>query len=145
MKDVDPNSLEFGELFPGSELPSKYEMPALSDWKGEVEEGLVVYSGACHCVAVTYAVKTKSLDEQKVLECNCSLCSRVRFLFLSFIILRSHHLRCKFANRHRMAISGSTLPRMPYKFAEMSISQTMLSSPKRRCIHSVAYVALRCS
>jgi hypothetical protein len=29
---------------------------------------------------VTYAVKTKPLNETKVLSCNCSLCSRVRLI-----------------------------------------------------------------
>ncbi|KAE9370795.1 hypothetical protein N431DRAFT_510119 [Stipitochalara longipes BDJ] len=35
-----------------------------------------IYNGNCHCGAVTYAVKTKSLEEQKVMCCNCSSCSR---------------------------------------------------------------------
>jgi hypothetical protein len=37
-----------------------------------------IYNGNCHCGAVAYAVKTKPLEEQKVMSCNCSLCSRVR-------------------------------------------------------------------
>lgn len=36
-----------------------------------------IYNGNCHCGAVTYAVKTTPLEEQKVMNCNCSLCSRV--------------------------------------------------------------------
>jgi len=35
-----------------------------------------IYNGNCHCGAVTYAVKTKTLEEQKVMCCNCSICSR---------------------------------------------------------------------
>ena len=36
-----------------------------------------IYNGNCHCGAVVYAVKTQTLEEQKVMNCNCSLCSRV--------------------------------------------------------------------
>ncbi|PMD54089.1 uncharacterized protein K444DRAFT_598507 [Hyaloscypha bicolor E] len=35
-----------------------------------------ICNGNCHCGAVAYAVKTKPLEEQKVMSCNCSLCSR---------------------------------------------------------------------
>lgn len=41
--------------------------------------------GSCHCGAVTLAVKVKpletwdiSIDEERIVECNCSICVRVR-------------------------------------------------------------------
>jgi hypothetical protein len=46
-----------------------------------------IYNGNCHCGAVAYAVKTKSLEEQKVMCCNCSSCSRVRLPSSSCFIL----------------------------------------------------------
>ena len=82
MKDIDLDVLEI-EQFKGGDLDPKYETPPLPAWHGEVEEGLEVYNGSCHCGAVTYAVKTKPLEELKVMSCNCSLCSRV-CLYLSF-------------------------------------------------------------
>jgi hypothetical protein len=76
LKDVDLEALEV-EKFNGGDLKPKYQPPELATWKGEVEEGLTTYGGSCHCAAVTYAVKTKPLNELKVMYCNCSLCSRV--------------------------------------------------------------------
>ena len=77
LKDIDLNSLEL-EIFEGGKLEPKYQPPALPEWNGEIEDGLKIYQGCCHCGAVTYAVKTKSLSETSVMSCNCSLCSRVR-------------------------------------------------------------------
>lgn len=45
----------------------------------ELEDGLKLYSGNCHCGAVRYTLKSKPLEEIEVVSCNCSLCSRVRF------------------------------------------------------------------
>ena len=51
--------------------------PAHSD-ADSLQPDQKIYNGNCHCGAVTYAVKTKPLEEQKVMSCNCSLCTRVR-------------------------------------------------------------------
>ncbi len=40
-----------------------------------------IYTGSCHCGAVTYSINA---DIEKVMECNCSHCSRKGFL-LAFI------------------------------------------------------------
>jgi hypothetical protein len=45
-------------------------------------EGLKVYTGSCHCGAVTIAVKTKPFPEVEVKEDNCSICQRVVLRFL---------------------------------------------------------------
>jgi hypothetical protein len=79
LKDADFDSLEV-EKFNGGDLEPKYQSPQLPAWEGEVEDGFKIYQGSCHCGAVTYAVKTKPLNETKVLSCNCSLCSRVRLI-----------------------------------------------------------------
>lgn len=42
------------------------------------EDGMRIYNGSCHCGAVMYSVLTKPLEEQEVMCCNCSSCSRVR-------------------------------------------------------------------
>ena len=54
-------------------IPPKFtgELPILDG------EGLKVYTGSCHCGAVTLAVKTKPLSEVDLKEDNCSICQRV--------------------------------------------------------------------
>lgn len=45
-------------------------------------EGSKTYYGSCYCHKVKTAVKIKPLDEtydERVTECNCSICRRVRF------------------------------------------------------------------
>ncbi|KAI1767802.1 hypothetical protein GGR53DRAFT_69494 [Hypoxylon sp. FL1150] len=60
------------------------------DWKPARFEGpeppaeisganIKIYTGGCHCGAVTVALKTKVLDgayEEPIVECDCSICSR---------------------------------------------------------------------
>ena len=44
-------------------------------------EGGKIYTGSCHCRAVTIALKEKPLDDTYtglVQECMCSICQRVR-------------------------------------------------------------------
>jgi hypothetical protein len=89
-KDVDVDSLVKNPFDGATLLGDKYVPPSVPDFKGEVEEGLKVYKGSCHCAAVTYALKSKPLEETNVVSCNCSLCSRVSPpLFITFI-----HLTC---------------------------------------------------
>lgn len=72
---------------------------------GQSEEKLgddfVKYYGNCHCGKVRYAVRWKRLEELKVMNCNCSLCSVVRIKFLqpraphlSQVLRRSHSSSC---------------------------------------------------
>jgi len=74
---IDFDSLEDSK-FDGASLGSKYIPPPVPEHGGEIEEGMRVYNGNCHCGSVTYTVKSKPLGELKVMSCNCSLCSRVR-------------------------------------------------------------------
>lgn len=71
--------------FDGKDLTPAYKTPK---YKGpepepttEVEDGKL-YTGSCHCGAVTLAVKVKTLnkDYKPVTECNCSICGRVRII-----------------------------------------------------------------
>jgi hypothetical protein len=48
-------------------------------------EGLKVYTGGCHCGAVTLAVKTKPLSDVKVNEDNCSICARVNMSVIPYL------------------------------------------------------------
>jgi len=50
--------------------------------KGENEK---LYTGSCHCGAVTVAVTTEPLDETykgRILECNCSICERNAYVWI---------------------------------------------------------------
>ncbi|OTB01660.1 hypothetical protein M426DRAFT_323289 [Hypoxylon sp. CI-4A] len=48
-------------------------------------EGSKVYTGGCHCGAVTLALKSKRIDstyEANLLECNCSICTRNAYTWI---------------------------------------------------------------
>lgn len=66
---------------PGREFPPKYELPSsyprLELEDGDKSEGLQLFHGSCHCAAVRYTLKSKPWKETEVMQCNCSLCSRV--------------------------------------------------------------------
>ena len=80
LKDLDLDSVEMLPFNDDLETGIKYQAPPLPNWAGEVEDGMKVYKGNCHCGAVTYAVKTEPLEKLKIMNCNCSLCSRVSAL-----------------------------------------------------------------
>ena len=48
----------------------------------KLEPGLKIYDGSCHCGAVTFKVKTRPLEEQTALDCNCSICVRNGYLWI---------------------------------------------------------------
>jgi hypothetical protein len=81
LKDIDIDSLKlksmggsvYGAAYQQPSFPSEDELEKVLN----VEEGLKIYNGNCHCKAVTYSVVTKPVEEQEVLSCNCSLCSKV--------------------------------------------------------------------
>ncbi len=53
-------------------------------------EGHQLYTGTCHCGQVGVALMSKPLDEtfdELMVECNCSVCERVRCLVLSCLVL----------------------------------------------------------
>jgi len=40
------------------------------------------YRGSCHCGEVEFEVEVDDLGEQRIIECNCSICRRKGFLHL---------------------------------------------------------------
>jgi hypothetical protein len=87
-RDIDLDALEV-ETYPGSKLGHPYcpPEPATRQEGSAGEDALTIYYGNCHCGAVKYSVKTTPLTVQKVMSCNCSLCSRVRFSILSLCLI----------------------------------------------------------
>jgi hypothetical protein len=96
LRDVDVESLEKKPFDGATILGSKYIPPMIPNYMGEVQEGLKVYNGNCHCGAVTYTVKSKPLEELEVLSCNCSSCSRVRLVPILSILLLTSTLEGRF-------------------------------------------------
>lgn len=82
LKDVEVESISKKDFDGATLLGSKYEPPSIPEWEGEVEEGLKIYNGNCHCGAVSYRLKSKPLEEFEIMSCNCSLCSRNGDLFI---------------------------------------------------------------
>ena len=76
-KEIDLDALEILP-FDGQALKPSYEAPKAST-ELATKEGLEVYSGSCHCGAITYSVRSKPLvkDGPKAAHCGCSICSRV--------------------------------------------------------------------
>jgi hypothetical protein len=78
-------------------IPGHYSPPPFTGKFPSAEiEGSKLYTGGCHCGAVTLAVKTKPLPTVQIKEDNCSNCVRVCFSlskeFLFFLPLHSHSL-----------------------------------------------------
>jgi len=68
--------------FDGLKIEPQYEPPVFSGAEpaAEIANGKI-YTGSCHCGAVKVAVKSPPIDstyEDRILECNCSICQRVR-------------------------------------------------------------------
>jgi hypothetical protein len=73
--------------FPGAGIDPQYQAPVFDglDPVADVKDGKI-YHGSCHCGAVKMAVKTKPLDhtyDERIIEGDCSICSRVRTVGLS--------------------------------------------------------------
>jgi len=75
--------------FDGAAIPCDWKP---TEYKGSEPQGgpadAKTYHGSCHCGAVTFALRHKPLDEleplnhdkdaDRIIECNCSICHRVR-------------------------------------------------------------------
>ncbi|KAI3336760.1 glutathione-dependent formaldehyde-activating enzyme [Xylariaceae sp. AK1471] len=67
------------DIFDGASLRPAYEAPKFTGPEPTAEvEGGKLYTGSCHCGAVTLAFKSKPLDKDfpGLTECNCSSCGR---------------------------------------------------------------------
>jgi hypothetical protein len=78
LQGIPPWSLE-KSTFDGASINGPYDAPKYAGPEPEMDvDGGRLYTGSCHCGAVTLALKSKPLDEQDATcECNCSICSRV--------------------------------------------------------------------
>ncbi|QYS95996.1 hypothetical protein H0G86_003260 [Trichoderma simmonsii] len=113
LQNVDLDPLERRNIF-NSKIGAEYLPP---EHKGEIPpnvEGGQLYTGSCHCGAVTVALSCKPLDESNegvVVVCNCSICSRNGYIWLS-------------PRPENVVLSGSEDAIGHYTFAEGLTSKT---------------------
>ncbi|KAI0509352.1 glutathione-dependent formaldehyde-activating enzyme [Xylaria bambusicola] len=74
---VDVYDLET-DTYDGKAIPPAYEPPKFTGPLPTGFDDLQLYTGSCHCGAVTLAMKSQPLDKDTkgLVECNCSICSR---------------------------------------------------------------------
>lgn len=66
--------------YDGAALGDKYASPEHDGPLPPAIDGSKLYTGSCHCGAVTLAFMSEPLDEtneNETAECNCSICVRV--------------------------------------------------------------------
>ncbi|KAL6817825.1 Mss4-like protein [Trichoderma sp. SZMC 28015] len=113
LQNVDLDPLERRNIF-NSKIGAEYLPP---EHKGEIPpnvEGGQLYTGSCHCGAVTVALSCKPLDEFNegvVVVCNCSICTRNGYIWLS-------------PRPENVVLSGSEDAIGRYTFAEGLTSKT---------------------
>ena len=77
----------FRSRFDGANNPPHYEIPAYTGPKLSPDKDQKLYTGSCHCGAITIAVKAKPLGEAEVREHDCSICNVVR----AHILIKNRH------------------------------------------------------
>ncbi|KAL6791288.1 Mss4-like protein [Trichoderma sp. SZMC 28013] len=113
LQNVDVDPLERRNIF-NSKIGAEYLPP---EHKGEIPpnvEGGQLYTGSCHCGAVTVAISCKPLDELNegvVVVCNCSICTRNAYIWL-------------FPRPENVVLSGSDDAIGRYTFADGLTSKT---------------------
>jgi len=83
LRDLDIDTIEIKKVG-GASLGAPYVPPNPPALQLEPDDSKKIYSGNCHCNAVLYNVQTKPFTDpdQKVMNCNCSLCFRNGSLFI---------------------------------------------------------------
>jgi hypothetical protein len=66
------------DSFDGKKLDPVYEAPAFSGPEPSAVDDGKLYTGSCHCGAVTFAINVEPIETAA--DCNCSICQRVCFL-----------------------------------------------------------------
>ncbi|KAH8912192.1 glutathione-dependent formaldehyde-activating enzyme [Coniochaeta sp. PMI_546] len=85
IQDMDISKLEI-KVFEGKDYGTPYTPPVYEGPEPTAEvEGAKLYTGSCHCGAVTACIKTKPLDTtfpDRIAECNCSNCQRAAYMWI---------------------------------------------------------------
>jgi hypothetical protein len=75
-------SLNFPNRYHALEREPAYVHPTLDDLPGAAkyldqlsdDDGSMIYTGACHCQAIKFAVKSVPLETAEICDCACSIC-----------------------------------------------------------------------
>ncbi|KAK4233544.1 centromere protein V [Achaetomium macrosporum] len=84
LQGVDTWALEV-QQYDGAALGDKYEPPQHKGPLPATVDGHKLYTGSCHCGAVTVAPSPKPLDEtfdERIVDCNCSICVRNGYIWV---------------------------------------------------------------
>ncbi|KAL6875262.1 Mss4-like protein [Trichoderma novae-zelandiae] len=84
LQDVDVDLLERKCIF-NSKIGAQYLLPEHRGGIPPSVEGGQLYTGSCHCGAVTVALSCKPLDEcseERVVVCSCRICQRNAYVWL---------------------------------------------------------------
>ncbi|KAK3307221.1 glutathione-dependent formaldehyde-activating enzyme [Chaetomium strumarium] len=84
LQNVDPWALEI-QQYDGAALGDKYEHPQHKGPLPAAIDGYKLYTGSCHCGALTVAFQSKPLDEtfdELIVDCSCSICSRNGYIWV---------------------------------------------------------------
>ncbi|KAH7107469.1 Mss4-like protein [Auriculariales sp. MPI-PUGE-AT-0066] len=77
--DLDFRKLEIGS-YDGAALPPAYVPPKYTGPEVVPGEGEKLYTGSCHCGALTLALRSKPLPDVAVKECNCTICTKDSYI-----------------------------------------------------------------
>ncbi|KAH8128964.1 Mss4-like protein [Trichoderma asperelloides] len=84
IQDIDINHIGRRNIF-NSKLDPQYLPPAHQGGMPSSVEGGQIYTGSCHCGAVTVALSCKPLEscEERIAECSCGICQRNACIWIS--------------------------------------------------------------
>jgi len=82
-QDIDLKELKF-KYVDGRARGMEYKVPEIPDTSMVLSETaeLTRYSANCHCGTVTYTFLIPSLEHLKVVDCDCSICTRNGYLLV---------------------------------------------------------------
>jgi hypothetical protein len=84
LEDIDLTKLEV-KSFSGADIGPKYELqhpaPHPAAEADQQETDLQKYEGNCHCGQYKFSINVPEI--KKVRTCNCSICTRVCYLFIN--------------------------------------------------------------
>jgi hypothetical protein len=84
---VDVDNLEISTTDRAKVEPVYQPFVLPEDQRPHVPDGQKLYTGSCHCQAITYTVVSEEIKEVRT--CNCSFCSRVCSFPLAYLFQSS--------------------------------------------------------
>ncbi|KAK8106057.1 hypothetical protein PG999_009416, partial [Apiospora kogelbergensis] len=135
--------------FDGASLPPAYDPPPFIGPEPEANiGGGKIYHGSCHCGAVTFALKSQSLNSSYssgMAECNCSICSRLGVAWLypranQTVMNGQDHLTYYIMGSGMLAKGFCEICGVPIdnKFQELNSSETSRLSSRNQSFYATS-------